>query len=93
MAMIGYSVLPEWRGRGYATRALRLISRWAFTEAGIARLTAGTHPDNKASQRVLERAGFRREGLARDRLPAADGGRIDDVLYGLVPGDLPTTPG
>jgi RimJ/RimL family protein N-acetyltransferase len=92
LAMIGYSLLPEWRGKGYATRALRLVARWAFAEAGIARLVAGTHPDNHASQRVLERAGFTREGLARGRLPTADGGRIDDVLYGLLPGDLPTRP-
>lgn len=84
LATIGYSLLPEWRGRGYATRALRLVSRWAFAEAGISRLVAGTHPDNSASQRVLERAGFTREGLARGRLPAVDGSRIDDIQYGLL---------
>jgi len=87
-AMIGYDLLPEYRGRGYATRAVRLIARWAFTYTGLARLIAGTAPENVASQRVLERAGFRREGLQRRRLPMAGGGRIDDVLYGLVPGDL-----
>jgi len=37
---------------------------------------------------VLERAGFRREGILRDRLPTADGGRTDDLLYALLPGDL-----
>jgi len=67
---------------------VRLIARWAFTYTGLARLIAGTAPENVASQRVLERAGFRREGLQRRRLPMAGGGRIDDVLYGLVPGDL-----
>jgi len=87
-AMIGYSLLPEWRGKGYATRAVSLVAGWAFTIVGIARLVAGTHPDNAGSQRVLERAGFRREGILRDRLPTADGGRTDDLLYALLPGDL-----
>ncbi|HEY2948174.1 MAG TPA: GNAT family N-acetyltransferase [Micromonosporaceae bacterium] len=87
-AMIGYSMLRAWRGRGYTTRAARLLARWAFAEAGIARLIAGTNPDNAASQRVLERVGFRREGYLRGRLPAAGPGRADDVLYGLLPEDL-----
>jgi RimJ/RimL family protein N-acetyltransferase len=89
-AMIGYSMLREWRGRGYATRAVRLLAAWAF-EAGIARLIAGTAPDNTGSQRVLERAGFVREGYQRRRLPGVAGTRIDDVLYALLPEDLSPT--
>ena len=85
--MIGYSVMPAWRGRGYATRAARLISAWAFEHAGIARLIAGTAPDNVGSQRVLERAGFHREAYQRSRLPGPDGTRIDDLLYALLPDD------
>jgi RimJ/RimL family protein N-acetyltransferase len=89
-AMIGYSMLREWRGRGYATRAVRLLAGWAF-EAGIQRLIAGTAPDNAGSQRVLERAGFVREGYQRQRLPGATGTRIDDALYALLPEDLSPT--
>jgi RimJ/RimL family protein N-acetyltransferase len=84
-AMIGYDLAPAWRGRGYATRAVRLVARWAFRSAGLARLIAGTTPDNVASQRVLERAGFQREGYQRSRLPGPDGTRLDDVLYALLP--------
>jgi RimJ/RimL family protein N-acetyltransferase len=87
-AMIGYCMLPAWRGRGYPTRAARLLATWAFEQAGLARLIAGTHPGNAASQRVLERAGFRREGYLRGRLPGIDGKRADDVLYGLLPEDV-----
>jgi RimJ/RimL family protein N-acetyltransferase len=88
-AMVGYTLLPEWRGRGYTTRAVRLLARWAFDQARIARLIAGTNPANVASQRVLERAGFRREGYQRGRLPGPAGSRTDDVLYALLPHDLP----
>jgi RimJ/RimL family protein N-acetyltransferase len=90
-AMIGYCVLPAFRGRGFARRATVLLSRWAFANTGIARLIAGTNPANTGSQRVLEAAGFLREGYQRNRLPGMAGGRIDDVLWALLPGDLPQT--
>jgi RimJ/RimL family protein N-acetyltransferase len=86
-AMVGYSLLPAWRGRGYATRAARLIAAWAFDHVGIARLIAGTSPENLGSQRVLERAGFHREGYQRARLPGPGGARVDDLLYALLPDD------
>ncbi|MDG4833077.1 GNAT family N-acetyltransferase [Solwaraspora sp. WMMD1047] len=88
-AMIGYAMLPAWRGRGYPTRAARLLARWAFDATGIARLIAGTLPENTGSQRVLEKAGFQREGHLRGRLPGIAGTRVDDILYALLPTDLP----
>ena len=86
-AMTGYSLTSAWRGKGYASRALRLVADWALGTAGVGRLTAGTDPGNTASQRVLEAVGFTREGRLRGRLVGADGVRKDDLLYGLLPGD------
>ncbi|GAA1745592.1 GNAT family N-acetyltransferase [Luedemannella helvata] len=87
-AMLGYGMAASARGRGYATRATRLVAAWAFDQAGIERLIAGTAPDNVGSQRVLERAGFRREGFQRARLPGGPGQpRVDDILYALLPDD------
>ncbi|MGN9779237.1 GNAT family N-acetyltransferase [Micromonospora sp. H33] len=85
---IGYALLPAWRGREYAARAVRLMARWAFGTVGIARLAAVTLPDNTASHRVLEKAGFRREGLVRGAVPGLDGTRTDDLLFGLLPDEL-----
>jgi RimJ/RimL family protein N-acetyltransferase len=87
-AMIGYSMLPSYRGRGWATRAAQLISLWTFAETDVARLIAGAAPANIGSQRVLEKAGFRREAIMRSRLPGPGGTRIDDVQYVLLAGDL-----
>ncbi|GIE95845.1 GNAT family N-acetyltransferase [Paractinoplanes rishiriensis] len=83
-AMIGYSMMPEFRGRGFASRAARLLAQWAFAETDIARLIAGTLPSNTGSQRVLEKAGFHREAVLRSRLPGLDGDRTDDVQFALV---------
>ncbi|MGA8118121.1 MAG: GNAT family N-acetyltransferase [Actinocatenispora sp.] len=85
--MIGYHVAPRWRGRGFATRAVRLLSEWALHDAGLARLEAGVSLTNSASQTVLERAGFRRVGQEYSRRPGRHG-RVDDYLYELVPGNL-----
>jgi RimJ/RimL family protein N-acetyltransferase len=91
-AMIGYDLDPAWRGHGYASRAVRLLAAWAFERTGVVRLVAGTAPENIASQRVLEAAGFRREGYQRSRLPGLSGTRIDDLLFALLPDDLMVSP-
>jgi RimJ/RimL family protein N-acetyltransferase len=87
-AMIGYSMLPAWRGRGYATRAAELLSLWVFAETDIARLIAGALPTNLGSQRVLEKAGFKREAYLRSRLPGLNGPRLDDIQFALLAEDL-----
>ncbi len=84
-AIVGYSLLPEYRGRGFTARAVDLVARWAFAQVGLARLVAGTAPDNVASQRVLERAGFQREAYQRARLPGPGGTRIDNLEYVRFP--------
>ena len=86
--MFGYDVTRESRGKSFAPRAVRLLTDWAFHEVKAARLVAGTAPDNAASQRVLQKAGFTQEGFERARLPKMDGvGRVDNVAWALLPGD------
>ena len=82
-AEIGYWLLREARGRGAATRAVRLVSRYAFGRLGLERLDLFTLPDNDGSRRVAERAGFNEEGLLRAYRRRGDE-RVDMVVYGLV---------
>ena len=79
-ANIGYFVAQGSNGRGVGTTAVKLVVREAFTVLGLHRLEAGTLVDNVASQRVLEKAGFERIGLARRYLHIAGGWR-DHVLF------------
>jgi RimJ/RimL family protein N-acetyltransferase len=86
--VIGYWVGASTRGRGVCTRALRLLSGWAFHELDLRRLELVTDPDNVASQRVAEKAGFRREGMLRSYLLDRDGNLGDAVMFSLLPGEL-----
>jgi RimJ/RimL family protein N-acetyltransferase len=82
-AEIGYILGREHWGMGYAGEAQRRVIDFAFDELGLHRLEADTHPDNAASSRSLERLGFRREGLLRERWLV--GGRLgDSVIWGLL---------
>jgi RimJ/RimL family protein N-acetyltransferase len=85
---IGYWVAREARGRGVCTHALRVLSRWALHELGLGRLELVTDPDNIASQRVAEKAGFQREAVLRAHLLYRDGRRRDSVMFSLLPGEL-----
>jgi RimJ/RimL family protein N-acetyltransferase len=86
-AEVGYWLLPEARGKGLATRSVRLISRWVLRELELPRLSLLTEPANERSQRVAERSGFVREGVLRSYKEMA-GRRIDCVIFSLLPADL-----
>jgi len=84
---VGYWLLPEARGKGLATRAVRLVSRWALCDFGLARLGLLTEPSNSASLRVAERSGFHREGLLRS-YAEIEGRRVDYACFSLLASDL-----
>jgi RimJ/RimL family protein N-acetyltransferase len=85
-ATAGYWVAASARGRGIATTALRLVSGWAFERLRLGRLQLTIDVDNDASQRVAERAGYRREGVLRAYVEHG-GERRDMLLYARVATD------
>ena len=82
-ANLGYWVAERANGRGLATKAVAELIPVAFGELGLHRLEAGTLTDNLASQRVLEKNGFERIGLARGYLHIGGDWR-DHVLFQLL---------
>lgn len=82
---IGYGLRADVRSRGITTRALSLLAGWGL-ELGLVRLQLCTDPDNVASQRVAEKAGFTREGVLRQALEVK-GRRFDCVMFSLLPED------
>jgi RimJ/RimL family protein N-acetyltransferase len=84
---VGYWVRKEARGRGVATRALLLISRWALEDQKLVRVQLTAEPGNVASQRVAEKAGYTREGLLR-RFLNIGGERRDGIMFSRLPEDV-----
>jgi len=84
---VGYWLAARARGRGAATRAVRLICAWAFSEFLLARIQLHTLPGNDASERVAERAGFTREGVLRS-FTEIKGRRTDITMFSLLPEEL-----
>ena len=62
-AEIMYWLAPEGRGYGLAVKSVKLLSKWAFSKLEMEHIIIKTHPDNIASQRVAERAGFRKKEM------------------------------
>ncbi len=80
---VGYWLASWARGRGVMTESLRAVVRWAREEHGIEHLRLSTHPENTASQRVAERAGFVRVGIAKQEDPPFRDGSTTRVVYEL----------
>jgi RimJ/RimL family protein N-acetyltransferase len=65
LTAIGYALLPNERGKGYGSEAVKIMVDYLFLSKNIVRIQAETHPKNIASQRILEKAGFKKEGTIR----------------------------
>jgi len=82
-AEVGFIFAPEAQGKGYAAESLRALCDFAFGPGEIRRLTATATAGNTASRQLLERVGFRLEGVLRENY-ALKGKWHDDWLFGLL---------
>jgi RimJ/RimL family protein N-acetyltransferase len=87
-AEVGYWIAPDARREELGWRATRLLSRWALEQLRLERIELLSNPENEASQRLAERAGFSREGVLRSFRPRPGGERETMVMFSLLPGDL-----
>jgi ribosomal-protein-alanine N-acetyltransferase len=83
---IGYWMGVNHAGKGLMHEAVLLVVRFGFETMRLHRIEAACIPDNQRSIRVLEKAGFRREGLLRSYL-RINGVWQDHLLYALIAGD------
>ena len=85
-ATLGYWMGARHAGKGHMTRAVAAVVRFGFATLRLHRIEAACIPDNAPSIALLQRNGFRREGLARAYLKINDAWR-DHVLFALVDGE------
>jgi ribosomal-protein-alanine N-acetyltransferase len=82
-AEVGYWLAKPFWGRGVMTAVVQRLSRHAFDELGLVKITAHVFAHNPASARVLEKCGFQQEGFLRKHL-LKDGQFLDARLFGLL---------
>ena len=80
-AMVGYWLAPDARGRGVATRAVRLLVDWTLATTDVIRLELYTDAANERSGRVALRAGFEFEGIRRAWDLDRTGRPVDAAFY------------
>lgn len=80
---IGYSLDQEQNGKGFMTEAVKLVIEYAFKHLHLHRIVAGVMPRNIGSIRVLEKAGFEKEGIARKNVKI-NGKWEDHVTFSIL---------
>jgi RimJ/RimL family protein N-acetyltransferase len=83
MQEIGYFLIPNERGKGYCTEATQLIVDYVFLSKSVSRIQATTHTENAASQKVLEKSGFKKEGVLR-KSNLVKGEWIDMSIFSIL---------
>ncbi len=86
-AVLGYAMDKKYNNKGYTTEAVKLIVAYGFQKLALHRIEAGVMPGNDASIRVLEKAGFHKEGLAVKNVQINGEWRDHQVLACINPRD------
>lgn len=85
---IGYWLLPEYRGKGLATHAVRYLCEWAFYKKGFNRIQIRCAVDNQPSNAIPKRLGFNLEGTERDGELLSSGKYTDIHVYSILKNDI-----
>ncbi|MBQ0079163.1 MAG: GNAT family N-acetyltransferase [Eubacterium sp.] len=84
---LGYSLSADYWGRGLTTEAVILVTEYAFTTLGVDTVTMRISPDNTASRRVAEKAGFVYEGILRNSYRQYNNSIVDMACYSMLESD------
>ena len=82
-AEIGYWLAEKYWGRGIMTKAVKLVTKFGFDKLKLKRIYAFVFPFNKASMKVLKKAGYKFEGILRKN-SKKDGKFLDDYLFSKI---------
>ena len=82
-AKIDFCLHPKFRGKGITTEVVKVIVKYAFEKYKLMRLEAWCRTFNKATQKVLEKSGFKLEGVLRKN-KCKEGEYLDDMVWAIV---------
>ncbi len=83
---IGYTVGEVFQGRGFGSKALKLLLKKIFQETSLRKIIAYVAADNLASRRIMQKSGFVQEGICREHY-IINGTPTDEILYGILRSD------
>jgi [ribosomal protein S5]-alanine N-acetyltransferase len=83
LTTIGYALVPDERSKGYGSEAVKIIVDYLFLSKDTGRIQAHINPQNVASEKVLKKAGFRKEGIVR-KCVFSRGEWRDLALYSIL---------
>ena len=87
VAEIGYWINSDVRGKGVGTIAARILTNFGFETMGFERIEALVNVDNLASTKLLESAGYSREGILRKKSRNFKGHHVDMAIFSVIKGD------
>lgn len=87
IAEIGYCIGKNYWGKGYINEANDIVIKYLFDEIGINRIQAKHHLNNVNSGKVLEKSGFKFEGILRDYDIDNNGNYVDVKMYSIIKRD------
>jgi RimJ/RimL family protein N-acetyltransferase len=82
-ALLGYWLSEELWGKGIMTEAVKLVTDYAFANLDLIRIQAGVLSKNPASMRVLEKAGYQKEGISKNAI-IKNGEILDEHVYAIL---------
>lgn len=85
-AVIGYNIISEYWNNGYATEITNALIKYLFEKIKVERIEALSVEENKASRRVLQKSGFKNEGLLRN-FAYIDSRYLNVCYYGMIKSD------
>ncbi len=81
--IISYAMHPSFRGKGLMTKAVKLITKYAFKKHKLKRLSGRCRTFNKGSAKILEKAGYKLEGIHKKEL-CKNGKYLDNMYWAIV---------
>jgi ribosomal-protein-alanine N-acetyltransferase len=81
---IGYLLDENYWGQGIATKAVKLVEKEGFEKLGLTRIEIIMQPENKASEKVALKCGYKKEGLLKKAIDGNDGKKKDALIYAKV---------
>jgi len=83
-AVVGFGLIKKFRGKGLGTEGLKKITKYAFKKYNLIRMETRTRAFNKPAQKIIEKAGYKLEGISKKCILQQNGRYSDEYFYGKI---------